>query len=156
LLFSEALERAQGDENVKNLNNYFLGSMFTSMDSETVEEWTLHFYNSKSNMIRNCVVSNSEINLQKEEPAIKEMNPLDIKEVKISLDEAIGIVKADYDEKHVQTLVTLHKKENVMWSINMISAAMIITTYSIDAETGEIKNKKTTSLIQRFNSSDTK
>ncbi len=150
LLLKEALEKAEKDLNVKKMmtEGYFLCSVFASVQN-SVNEWILHFYSSRTNKIVDCSVGESVL-LGEETPAEKKFSKLEADKIKISAEQALEKAKKKFKGSAANTLMTLHKKKGMVWTINMIAPNMTATTYNIDAETGKLLSKDTTSLITTY------
>ena len=154
MLLTDAIKKAEEDEYVKKLvsEGYFLCSGFTSLKQGKISEWILHFYSPKNKKVVDCFVGEPDLSvvLGEETPAIKEMQKLDIKSIKISSEKALDIAKQEFKKTASSTLITLHTKEKTLWTVNMITLDMNVHSFDIDSVSGKILDKKTVSLIKTF------
>ena len=150
LLLTDAIEKAKKDPDVEKLmmDGYFLGSVFATA-KDSIKEWILHFYSSKKNKVIDCHVGDV-VALGEETDALKRMKKLSLDRLKITAETALDTAKEKFKGRTINILITLHRKESVVWTVNMISSALTATTYDIDAETGEIIDENVTSLITRY------
>ncbi len=149
MLLIDAIRKAEKDRLVRKLSkNHFLCSAFAFIKDDSVNEWVLHYFSPESKKMVDCIVG-SAVNIGDETPAIKEMEKLDAKKVKVSSDRAIKIAGKGFEKKTVSSMISLHKKDKVVWTVSMITQDMIITSFDIDALTGKITDKKEESLLRR-------
>jgi len=147
MLLSDAIRKAEKDESIKKLSkDHFLCSAFAFVKNGDVKEWILHFFSPKRKKMVDCFVSDS-VNIGEETPAIKDMQELDPKKVKVSSAQVLEIVKKRFDKKAVSSMISLHKKRKTIWTINMITQDMMVTKFDIDALNGEIINEEKKALI---------
>jgi hypothetical protein len=147
----EAVKRAMKDVKVTSLKNYFLASVFSiTEEHKGIKEWTLLFYNPSENKVRDCFVNEKFVTLGEEQAAQKSLAEVDAKKVKVKVEKALELAKAKYNKKTINILVSLHKKESLLWTITMIGADITATSYDIDAATGKLIHEDTVSLMKRI------
>ena len=146
----EAIRRAGQDERISSLEGYFLCSCFACINSpdKEVNEWTLLYYNPSIQKVLDCFVNEQFVTPGEETPPIAEIEKADLSQVKISHNTALSIAKENFKGGTISVLITLHKNP-LVWTINLISPAMIATTLDIDAESGKILRKEETSLVRK-------
>ena len=137
---AEAIELAEKDENVRKLKGYFLVSCFAIIKDNNIDEWILHYLNPNSKKIVDCFVG-SDVKIGEAMPATGKMDRLEMKNIKISDEQALKKIK-----KTGQVLMVLHKKK--LWTVNVIGKNLSVTSYDIDAETGKIVREETSSLVK--------
>ena len=148
MLLIDAIRKAEKDRAVKELSKtHFLCSAFAFIKDDGVKEWVLHYFSPESKKMTDCVVGSS-VNIGDETPAIKEMEKLDAKKVKVSSDKAIKTAGKDFDKKKISSMVSLHKKDKIVWTVSMITQDMMITSFDVDAMTGKITGRKEESLLR--------
>ena len=151
MLLIDAIRKAENDKLVKKLSkDHFLCSAFAFVRDGDVKEWILHFFSPERKKMVDCFVGNSII-IGEETPAIKDMQELDTGKIKVSSERALKIVEKNFEKKIVSSMMSLHGKENIIWTVSMITQDMMITSFDIDAVTGEIIDKKEESLIRSQN-----
>ncbi|MFA4819345.1 MAG: PepSY domain-containing protein [Candidatus Aenigmatarchaeota archaeon] len=148
----EAIDRAESDEGVKKLTKYFMCSCFVCIKDikDKIDEWTLLFYNPEKELVIDCFVNDKFVTLGEETPPLKEVKKPDFTEAHVTIKEALETVEKKFDKKTINVLITLHQKDTLVWTINMITPDMNATTFDIDAKTGNIVHEETTSLIRRL------
>ncbi|MEM7819663.1 MAG: PepSY domain-containing protein [Candidatus Aenigmatarchaeota archaeon] len=145
----DAVRYAENNEDVKKLYDFFLGSAFTCItEDENITEWTLIFYNPKTNRTIDCCVNDNFITLGEETQALSKFEKLNVLDIKISVEDAIDRAKSDVKKGIVNILITLHKKEIPIWRIGVVTNDIAITSFDINAINGEIIKKEETSLIR--------
>ena len=144
----KTIERFRNSENFKTLEkDYFLVSLFSSFgEGDSIEEWTLLFYNPKTKKILDFHVGD-EIIRDNETNAIKEYKELPIDDVQIDSEKVLKNMK--FEKKPSSVLMTLHMKDVPCWTINMIYPTMKVKTYVINAINSELIEEKDTSLLQK-------
>ena len=148
MLLMDAIRKAENDKLVKKLSrDHFLCSAFAFIKDADVKEWTLHFFSPERKTMVDCFVSDT-VTIGEETPAIKDMQELDTCRIKISSERALEIVKKKFDKKAVSSMISLHKKEKIIWTVSMITQDMMVTSFDMDALTGKIIEKKEESLIR--------
>ncbi len=147
----EALRRAMSDIKVMSLDDYFLSSCFSiTEEGKPITEWTLLFYNPRTNKTRDCFVNDKFVTLDDEMEAQKEMTELGNELPKMRAEDAIKTAQKKYGKKTINILVSLHTIDKPAWAITMIGADITATTFEIDANTGHIMKEDTTSLMKRL------
>lgn len=148
MLLMDAIKKAESDKLVKKLSkDHFLCSAFAFIRDGIVKEWTLHFFSPKEKKMVDCLVSDT-VTIGEETPAIKDMQELNTKKIKISSEKALKIVKREFDKKTITSMISLRKKKKITWTVNMITQDMMATSFDIDAMTGKIIERKEESLIR--------
>ena len=154
MLLLDAIEKAENDEHVKSLasDGYFLCSGFASLKSGSINEWILHYYSPKNRKVVDCFVGQADnaVTVGEETPAVKEMHKIDKSSIKITVDKALDTVKKAFRGKASSILIVLHKKQTLVWTINMITLDMTVNSFDVDAASGKILDRKTVSLIKKF------
>jgi len=144
----EAVENAEQNEDVKKLmNNTILCSCFSIQKNNLFIEWTLHYYNEKKKTITDVFVDSHGAFVGEETPAMGTETRLNIADV-IPVEEAIELVKKKINNV-IEVLVTLHKKEKILWTINFITAGLEVYSFDIDALSKEIIVERRESLISK-------
>ncbi len=149
---TEAIKKAENNEDVKKLHGYFLCSCFACIKSkdEKIKEWTLLFYNPEKNVVLDCFVNDKFVTIGEETPPMSNVERPDFSETKVTVDEAMESVKKKFSKTTINILITLHMKGALVWTINMITSDIMATTFDIDAKTGKITREETTSLISKY------
>lgn len=148
---TEAIEKAMTNEDVKKLKSYFLCSCFACIKGvkDSINEWTLMFYNPHTNKIVDCFVNDRFVTVGEETLPLKEVEEADFGHVAIRAGKALDAVSKKFSKSTINVLITLHRKPPV-WTINMITPDMTATTFDIDAKSGRITREETTSLVRRL------
>ncbi len=148
----EAIRKAEKNEDVKKLHGYFLCSCFACIKSrdDEIKEWTLLFYNPEKKAVVDCFVNDTFVTVGEETPPISEVERPDFSEVKTTAEEALESAGKNFSKATINTLITLHKRGSAIWTVNFITADMTATTFDVDAKTGKITRKETTSLIRKL------
>lgn len=147
----DAIERAKNNSDIKKLKDFFLGSAFTCVkDGEEINQWTILFYNPKTKRVTDCFVNDRFVTPSEETKAIDEIKELNTKNIKVPVEKALEIAKKDITKTIINILISLHKKDVVMWSIGLVSSDMTATSVDINAETGEVIKKEETKLIKQL------
>ena len=149
---TEAIRKAQDNEDVKKLHGYFLCSCFACIKSrdDKINEWTLLFYNPEKNVVLDCFVNDKFVTIGDETPPMSGVEKPDFSEARITVEEAMESVSKKFSKTTINILITLHRKGSLIWTINMITSDMMATTFDIDAKTGKILREDTTSLIRKL------
>lgn len=157
---SEALDRAEKNENVQRLKDFFLGSGFASINTdkqkdEGIKEWTLLYYNPAKKSVVDCFVNEKFVTVGEETPAINEVQELDVSKVKTTLQAALKTTSNSLKKKPLNILISLHMKDInnkhcAVWTIGFVTADMSVTSYDIDASNGKIAREETTRLLRRL------
>ena len=149
---SYAIERANANEEIKKLSGYFLCSCFACIkqSKEEIKQWTLLYYNPDSRKVLDCFVNDKFVTLGDETPPLAEIEKPDFEELKVTVEDALEKAAKDYRKSTLNVLITLHQKQRLVWTINLISGDMMATTVDVDAKTGEITRREETSLIRRL------
>ena len=148
MLLKDAVAKAKKDKMVKELSrDHILCSAFAFAKNDSVDEWTLHYYSPKTKQMVDCFVGKS-VTIGDETPAIKEMEELDVSSVKVSSDRAFKIAKKNFQKKEISSMLSLHKKKRITWSVSIITQDMMITRFDIDAISGKIIDKQEESLLR--------
>lgn len=160
--FSEALEKAEGNENVQSLKGFFLGSSFASISTDKqaengddVNEWTLLYYSPTKKSVVDCFVSEKIVTVGEETPAIKEMHELQVTRVKVPLHEALSLADGHVKKRPLNILISLHTKDigektYIVWTMGFVTAEMTVISVDIDATNGKVLKEETTRLIRRL------
>jgi len=147
----DAIERAKENESIRSLKDFFLGSAFTCIkNNEEISNWTVLFYNPKTKKVLDCFVSDKFVTPGEETPAMDEIKELGTEGIKIPVEKALETAKEGTKKSIVNIMISLHKKDAVLWSIGIVFADMFALSVDIDAETGNILKKEETSLIRRL------
>lgn len=147
----DAIEMAENDSNIKSLKDFFLGSAFACIkDKEEVTDWTILFYNPKTKKVIDCFVNEKFVTPGEETVALNEIEELETDKVKIPVEKALEIAKGGQKKNIVNTLITLHKKDIVLWSIAVVCSDMTATAVDIDAETGDVRKKEEKILFKKL------
>jgi uncharacterized membrane protein YkoI len=152
MLLADAVRKAENDKLVKKLSkDHFLCSAFAFIKDDDIKEWILHYFSPENKKMVDCFVSNT-VTIGDETPAIKDMKELNPGKIKITYKKAVTIIKKNFEKKIVSSMISLHQKEKIIWTVSMITQDMMITSFDLDAITGEIIEKKEESLIRRSSS----
>ena len=152
----DAVEKAEHNENVRKLGGYFLGSIFASIvESEELKEWTILYYNPQSKTVIDCFVSDKFVTVGEETPAIKEMEELDLKNVKVGIETVLKTMEKRFKKKALNTLISLHKKHfeketKTVWTVAFVTPDMSAVSFDIDAASGNVLNEVTTHLLRKI------
>ncbi len=145
----EAISRAEKEEKIRKLHGYYLGSCFACLKArEPIIEWTLLYYNPEKKMAVDCFVNDKFVTVSEETRPLKDIEKMDMDEVHIGVEKAMELT--NYRKKIISILITLHRREKMLWTINMIGADFSATTYDVDTKTGKILREETTSLIRKL------
>jgi len=150
-----AVEKAQHNENVRKLRGYFLGSVFASLTDPNSEiaEWTVLYYNQRTKTVVDCFVSDKFVTVGEETPAIKEIDELEIKNVKVDIKTVLGAIEKKFKKKSLNILISLQTKDfggpKTVWTIAHVTPEMLAVSFDVDASTGSLLKETTTHLIKR-------
>jgi len=147
-----AADRAASEEKIKKLRGYFLGSCFACIKnkSDIVTEWTLLYYNASTGKAIDCFVNDKFVTVSDETRTVNPVKEMDVGDVHIGIEKAIDIADGKFSKSTINILITLHFRERLVWTINMISADLNAITYDIDAASGKILREETTSLAHKL------
>ena len=128
----------------KNPNAYLV-SAFTIKEDNNFGEWQTHYFSPQTHLITSFILKD-KIYLQEEKIFQKEkedIEKLDLAKVKITLDQALEIIKKLSLEKYPQDLpskiiIILQTKEKEIWNLAIISNKFNIINIKIDAQEGNI------------------
>ncbi|HIG97653.1 MAG TPA: PepSY domain-containing protein [Candidatus Aenigmarchaeota archaeon] len=148
----QAIERARNNEDVKKLTDYFLCSCHACITDikKDIAEWTLFFYNPKKKLMIDCFVNDKFVTVGEETPPISAIEKPDFNELKINVNDALQTARKNFKKNTASIIITLHQKDNFLWTISIIAPDMTATIFDIDAKTGEIIKEKETSLIRKM------
>ena len=134
----------------KENKNTFLASCFTMMENKE-GKWQFDFYLPNKNKMTSFNV-NDKIEVQEEEGIFqkvkKEIKKLDLKKVKINLDEALKIINKKHKENFTKKIIVLQNLERIVWNITLLDNNMKILNIRIDAVNGKILKDKEESLLE--------
>lgn len=152
LEIKELASRISGNQAIGKLEKegYFLASCFATLpnDDQMPKEWILHYFNPDTKKTVDYFVNENSVG--DEMPAMDESEPLAMEKAALSVGDALSIAKKEFSSAATTVLITLHSKAGrVIWTINMISPALMATSYDIDARNGDILQRKVTSLFRR-------
>jgi hypothetical protein len=152
----DAVRRANANDQVQRLKDFFLGSIFASLTEFTdVNEWTLLYYSPRTKTVVDCFVNEKFVTVGEETPAINEMQELAMGEVNTTVDSALAIVKKQFKKKPINILISLHtkvieKKSYTVWTIGLVTQDISVTSFDIDASNGAVLKEETTRLIRQL------
>ena len=152
----EIIKKINENEEITKLKKkgFFLCSCFSSTKQFVKPSvWTFHYFNPKTKKIVDCFYK-TNIEIGEENHAYKEMKKLETDKINISVEDALKTAEEKFDKSIANILITLHMKkinsvDRVVWTIVVISKDIIATLFDIDAEKGEILDKKETSILRR-------
>lgn len=157
-----ALEKLRSSEEFKafskeNLNYYFVHAFILYEEGKRAE-WQFGFYNKKSDRIIVFEVSElgNKITQSPEEDVFKKsgiVKELDLKTVKISLDQAFETVhdfrKRKYPKEIIdREIVILQHLKKQVWNITLSTATFKLINVKVDAASGKILEDSINSLLQ--------
>ncbi|HLC67274.1 MAG TPA: hypothetical protein VJI12_00145 [archaeon] len=147
-----AADKAAKEEKIRTLRGYFLGSCFACIKNKNdiITEWTFLYYNTSTGKAVDCFVNDKFVTVSDETRAVNPVKEMNIDDLHIGIEKAIDIADKKFSKNTINILITLHKREHLMWTINMISADMNAITYDIDAGSGKILREETTSLARKL------
>jgi hypothetical protein len=150
----DAIEKAENNENIKTLKDFVLGSAFACVkDKEEITQWTILFYNPRTKKVIDCFVNEKFVTPGEETPALYETDELkeeDINKMKITVEKALEIAKEGVTKSIVNIMISLHKRDSILWSISIVATDMTALTIDINAETGDTIKKEETKLIRQL------
>jgi len=143
----EAVEVAECNKDVKKImKDSFLCSCFSIQKNDLFIEWTLHYYNEEKKTITDVFVDSDGAFVGEETPAMGTEKKLDNMDI-IPAEEAVELVKNKVSNI-IEIMVTLHKKEKILWTINFITVGLEVYSFDIDAINKEIVSEHRESLFQ--------
>lgn len=147
-----AVEKAESDDRIKTLRDYFLGSVFACIKdkSDVITEWTLLYYNTRTGKAVDCFVNDKFVTVSEETRPVNPVKKMDAGDAHIGVEKAIATASEKFRKKTINILITLHHTEKLVWTLNMISPDLSATTYDIDAANGNIVREETTSLMRKI------
>ena len=151
-----AIEKAQQNDDVKQLHDYFPGSCFACIKKagEEVKDWTLLYYDPKTDKAIDVFVNEKFVTVSKETRLVNKIKKPDFSDLKITIGHALEIAQNNFTRSTINILITLHKKDELVWTINMIGVDLSVISYDIDAKTGKIVHEESASLIRKLDKND--
>ncbi len=160
--FKEALEKLENSQEIKKLSEEsYLAHGFITLNEnmEQAQPWNIGYYNKKTDKIATFAVTEHVIEELGEEDVFKEpgteVDKLDTDKVGKTLSDAVEITKKTVEEKYkaqiptkVLVLIQNIKDVGIVWNVTIVTKQLNTLNIKIDAETGEIKEEKLTSLLQ--------
>lgn len=130
---------------------------FTSIEKELTDDWQIGFYDKKTDKIITFNILNSQVIDNRIDDVFKEpgskMLEIDFDKVKLGIAEIIEKVNKFIKQKYPNEIINrkiliLQNLPNLgtIWNITLISMSFNSLNVKIDAETGQIKSDKLTSL----------
>jgi hypothetical protein len=153
----DAIKRAENSNDVKNLHGYFLGSCFACVKTsdEEIKDWTLLYYDPKTDRAIDCFVNEKFVTVSKETRPVSRISKPDFSGLDVTIQHALETAQNKFAKSTINILITLHRKDTLVWTINMIGKDLAVITYDIDAKTGKIVYEESTSLIRKLDKNDT-
>ncbi|MBS3051326.1 MAG: PepSY domain-containing protein [Candidatus Aenigmarchaeota archaeon] len=148
---SYAIEKANANEDIKKLRDYFLCSCFACIKhaDEKISQWTLLYYNPQANKVVDCFVNDKFVTIGEETPPLAEIEKPDFNGLNVQAEDALATARENFRKSTINVLITLHQNP-LKWTINFISSDMMATTVDVDAKSGRITRQEETSLIRRL------
>lgn len=155
--FKEALEKVKEKKEIKDAvkEGYYLNAGIGVMDMTKGElkRWIITFYNpDKEEVVQGIMKGKDEFAFKgSAEPMDPSTKEIDLDKIKITAKEAVDKAKEELEDESPavnQILVNLKTKGKETWEVNIIGKSLTLHTVDLDAETGEIKNKETRTLVK--------
>ncbi len=155
--FKEALEKVKEEKEIKDAveEGYYLNAGIGVMDMKKgqLKRWIITFYNpDKEEVVQGIMKGEDEFNFKESaepmDPSTKEIN---LDKVKLTAKEAVDKAKEELEDGSPgvnQVLVNLKTKGKETWEVNMIGKSLELHRVDLDAETGEVKEKETKTLVK--------
>ncbi len=155
----QAIEYVEDSEEFKKFKgknpDYYLVHAFCAINKpEDKKEWLIGYYDKNKDRIVSFTAG-EEIKKSEEEEAFKKegiVEELELKKVKISLEEAIKKAMKAHEKEHkaetiTKTIIILQSiNKKTIWNITLVTQAFTIINVKVNAETGEETIEKSSVL----------
>lgn len=135
----------------------YLVHAFKMLDDLNENIWQIGYYNKKNDKITTFFIENDDIKIIPEEEVYKkekkEIKKLDIKKVKISMQDSLKkaneLLKNKYKESSMKTVLILQNiDEGLVWNITFVTNSFKTLNVKIDANNGKILKHELTPLME--------
>ena len=134
----------------KNKNAY-LSSCVLINDPGTKDKWSFDFYIPKKNRITTFIMDedismneNQKIFEQKK----KKLKEVNIDEIKFNLNKVHDFIEKEYKVKPMKVIIVLQNLDKLLWNISLLGTDFNLVNMKLDAKTGKLIDKSTTSMLQ--------
>ncbi len=157
MLFKDALKKSRGVEEVSALNESSDKELTAAMailkpGVYEVHEWIFMYYNGKENKTTQVVVTEQGVEVKNPEQPLKPSTvALDLSKVKTNSDNMIKKAVDEfkkYKKPLSQVIINLTQEEKPVWRFSFITKSLEVVTIKINAETGEVLDKKIQALTK--------
>lgn len=145
---TEALQSIKTSEKVKKLlqdDTHFLSHACLIEQKDKPSSWEFGFYNKATSKI--TVFESAPFNERQEDEVLKKdedsLKPLDLNDVKISLDSALIIAQEKLDEKNIKLItkkiIILQADPNAIWNLTFMTQSFDLVNIKINASSGAVE-----------------
>ncbi|MBU2640025.1 MAG: hypothetical protein KKG75_04975 [Nanoarchaeota archaeon] len=129
-----------------NPESFLLNAFATFDDKELI--WQLNYYNPiKKNLVIFTPLKKEKSEEQKLFKESKNLQELNLKEIKIEIKEALNLIKTS-SEKTIKKIITIHTiKNKTIWNFIFLTSSFKTLNIKLNASSGKIISKK---LIPMF------
>lgn len=146
----------------KNHSKSYLSHFFCQLDNQfkIVSEWQIGLFDSETNKITVFVLlKETDFEIKPEEDVFKkeesQVEPLEMKNLKISFEKAIEIFKANYQEFFPKSVlgggfvIVQSLDERTLWNLTFITKEIKFVNIKIDTRSGDISDHQVIEMVKK-------
>ncbi len=129
----------------------YLSSCVLINDSGAKGNWSFDFYIPRKNRITTFIVDKYIIMSEDQkifEQTKKKLKEVNINEIKFDLDNVHKFIDKKYKIKPMKIIIVLQYLNKLTWNISLLGTDFNLVNMKLDAKTGKLLDKTTTSMLQ--------